>query len=200
MDILINTLNIIVVILFTIAYVPQIVTTFKNGNSDGVSEKFWYFVALSTAISLHNLLVTGQAEWYVYLGQIINAGLAFLFFAWFNIKNNKDDKLLLSGYFLAYLIVLPLTTNFTMIELSQGLASATIIVAYIYQIHHFYIVKSSEGVNSLLFLLFAVGIGILTIIMSLTGVNPHVIITEVINIILLLICFFMTLKYRINKL
>lgn len=199
MDLLLHILNISVVVIFAVAYSPQIYTTIKGNDYSGVSEEFWYYIAISTVISLHNLLMTGHAEWYIYMGQIINATIAFTFFMWFNFVFNKNDKLMLLAYILGYFVGVPVITNFVPIHWSQSFASITIILAYIHQISHFIRAKKSDGTNPLLYLLFTLGLGILTVIMFITNVSTHVIATELINIALLFTCFILSIKYKNKK-
>ncbi len=179
-------LNIAVTVIFVIAYVPQLKETYYAKTVKGVSLYFWLLVSLSTSYSLYNLLITGNAEWYVYLGQFINAIVAFILFVWVNkIKFGWGNA---SVYTLVYVLF-----NFSLhtllnLELSQAVATIAIIAAYIDQLLHFYKTKSAEGTNPLLYFFFALGLSLLVVIMVLTQASIHVIITECFNITLLLVC------------
>ena len=192
-----HLLNIFVVIIFAIAYLPQLRTTSKTTSVEGVSTLFWYCVSVSTAISLYNLLLTGSGEWYVYLGQIINAGVAFILFVWINNKKLTSELTLLVaiGHVLLMYIVLTLFP----LPLVQLLATIAIIVAYVDQIKHFIKTKNAEGTNPLLYFFFALGLTLLLIIMILTNASFHIMITETANIILLLVCGVLSMKYRKAK-
>lgn len=194
---MVHLLNIFVVVIFSIAYIPQLKTTYKTTSVEGVSTLFWYCVSVSTAISLYNLLLTGSGEWYVYLGQIINAGVAFILFVWINNKKLTSELTLLVaiGHVLLMYIVLTLFP----LPLVQLLATIAIIVAYVDQIKHFVKTKNAEGTNPLLYFFFALGLTLLLAIMILTNASFHIMITESANILLLLICGVLSIKYRKAK-
>lgn len=179
-------LNILVVIILTYAYVPQLRTTFSTKSVDGVSVMFWYFISVSTAISLYNLLLSGSGEWYIYLGQIINASIALILFIWINLKKLtlEQTMLITAGHILTLFIALEIFP----LAMTQLLATFAILSAYLDQIKHFYKTKKADGTNPKLYFYFALGLTLLVIIMFLTHVSVHVIITELINIALLLIC------------
>lgn len=191
---MVHLLNIFVVIIFAIAYLPQLRTTSKTTSVEGVSTMFWYCVSVSTAISLYNLLLTGSGEWYVYLGQIINAGVAFILFVWINSKKLTSELTLLVaiGHVLLMYIVLAMFP----LPLVQLLATIAIIVAYVDQINHFIKTKNAEGTNPLLYFFFALGLVLLLAIMILTNASFHIMITESANILLLLVCGVLSIKYR----
>jgi len=194
---MVHLLNIFVVIIFAIAYLPQLRTTSKTTSVEGVSTMFWYCVSVSTAISLYNLLLTGSGEWYVYLGQIINAGVAFILFVWINNKKLTSELTLLVaiGHVLLMYIVLAMFP----LPLVQLLATIAIIVAYVDQIKHFIKTKNAEGTNPLLYFFFALGLALLLGIMFLTNASFHIMITESANILLLLVCGVLSIKYRKSK-
>lgn len=194
---MVHLLNIFVVVIFAIAYIPQLRTTSKTTSVEGVSTMFWYCVSVSTAISLYNLLLTGSGEWYVYLGQIINAGVAFILFVWINNKKLTSELTLLVaiGHVLLMYIVLAMFP----LPLVQLLATIAIIVAYVDQIKHFIKTKNAEGTNPLLYFFFALGLTLLLVIMILTNASFHIMITETVNIILLLVCGVLSIKYRKSK-
>uniref|UniRef100_UPI00066D0A21 PQ-loop domain-containing transporter n=1 Tax=Staphylococcus capitis TaxID=29388 RepID=UPI00066D0A21 len=131
---------------------------------------------VSTAISLYNLLLTGTGEWYVYLGQIINAGVAFILFVWINNKKLTSELTLLVaiGHVLLMYIVLAMFP----LPLVQLLATIAIIIAYVDQIKHFIKTKNAEGTNPLLYFFFALGLALLLVIMILTNASFHIMITE----------------------
>lgn len=193
---MLHFLNVLATTILAMAYVPQIKTTYRIKSVEGVSVFFWYFISLSTAISLHNLLESGSAPFYVYLGQIINASVAFLLFTWINQKKLPLDKLvyvtlghLVSMFVLLYWLPLPVT---------QFIATTAIILAYIDQIKHFVKTKTSLGTNPNLYYFFAFGLIVLVAIMFMTHVSPHVIATELINIVLLIVCGLLSQRYKKN--
>lgn len=194
---MLHLLNTLVVIIFSIAYLPQLKTTYKTKSVEGVSTLFWYCISVSTGISLYNLLLTGTGDWLVYLGQIINATVAFVLFVWINKKKLTIEQSLLItvGHILTMyiaLVVLPLPMN-------QLIATIAVIVAYVDQIKHFVKTKNAEGTNPLLYFFFALGLTLLLTIMFLTNASFHIMITEVVNITLLLVCGVLSTKYKKAK-
>lgn len=191
-----HMLNILVVLIFIIGYLPQIYTTLKYKTNRGVSTSFWFYIATATSITLRNIIETGEAEWYMYMGQIVNTSFACMFFLYFNHAHNKNNKTKYVLFILTYLVVVPFITNNVGVSHSQALASLAIILAYLSQLKHFYKVKTSEGTNPLLYGLFAVGLLDLILLLLLTGASPHTVITESVNVALLFICYVVAVYYR----
>ncbi|MDK1672796.1 PQ-loop domain-containing transporter [Staphylococcus saprophyticus] len=190
---MITILSIIVPVLFILAYTPQLITTYKTKNATGVSKLFWFLVSLSTLYSLLNVLKTGNAEWYTYFGQFINAGIAFLLVIWINkIKSDLANSLIITVLYSTIALCLYFLVN---LEVSQTIATIAILLAYVDQIGHFIRSKDSTGTNPLLFVIFAIGLVLLITIMLFTGVSLHIIGTECTNVILLIICAFLSKKY-----
>jgi len=191
-------LNIAVVVILTHAYVPQLRTTYKTRTAEGVSPFFWLLISLSTSYSLFNILATGQSDWFTYLGQFINATVAFILFVWITkLKYRWEVTLFVT---LLYVLINLYVHSVVTLELSQSIATIAIIAAYFDQILHFIKNKNSVGTNPLLYLYFALGLILLTTIMFMTSVSIYVIITELVNITLLLICGILSKKYQQNNL
>lgn len=190
---LLLTLNLLVVLIFATAYYNQLKSIFYSKNLTGISFMFWYLVSFSTLFSLLNVLRTGNAEWYIYLGQFINAGVALIIVIWLNFK--RIEKPIAVIFSLLYILLALVIFSHLSLEVSQTVATISIVLAYIDQIIHFIRKKTSEGANPLLYLFFAIGLSLLVTIFSLTGVSIHIIITEVANICLLLTCFVLAKVY-----
>ena len=88
---LLLTLNLLVVLIFATAYYNQLKSIFYSKNLTGISSMFWYLVSFSTLFSLLNVLRTGNAEWYIYLGQFINAGVALIIVIWINFRRLETN-------------------------------------------------------------------------------------------------------------
>lgn len=191
-------LNIAVVIILTHAYVPQLRTTYKTRTAEGVSPFFWLLISLSTSYSLFNLLATGNAEAYTYLGQFINASVALILFIWITkLKYRWEVTLFVS---LIYILMNIYVYSIFTLEVTQTIATVAIVLAYIDQVIHFVKSKNSEGTNPLLYFYFALGLSLLMVIMILTSASIHVIITEAANITLLIMCGLLSKKYKQNNL
>lgn len=194
---LVSLLNMLVVVVFTIAYFPQLRTTFQTKEVSGVSSFFWLLISLSTFYSLLNLLATGTGEFYVYLGQFMNAWIAAILFFWITKIRFGWGKSI--TYFALYAISSYSLYKLVPLEWSQTLATVAVILAYIDQIGYFIKHKVSDGTNPKLYFGFALGLAMLVVIMILTSVSWHVIFTEVINIIMLLVCGVLSIKYQDSK-
>lgn len=191
-------LNIAVVIILTHAYVPQLRTTYKTRSAEGVSPLFWLLISLSTSYSLFNLLATGNAEAYTYLGQFINATVALVLFIWITkLKYRWEVTVFVSLLYIFMNGYVYITFN---LEVTQTIATIAIIIAYIDQVVHFIKSKNAEGTNPLLYFYFALGLSLLMIIMITTGASIHVIVTEAMNISLLIVCGCLSKKYKQNNL
>lgn len=192
-------LNLVLLTLLTAAFLPQSVALFKTKVADGVSPFFWLLISLSTSYSLFNLLSSGNGEWYSYLGQIINAGMSFIILARvLYIRYGVSVKGL--AFLIAYMVVNGTVYYFTSLEVSQSIATAAIVAAYVDQLIHFARKRTADGTKPSLYFLFAAGLALLVVIMVLTNASIYVVITEVVNIILLLICGTMsTVLGRKNK-
>ena len=191
-------LNIAVVVILTHAYVPQLRTTYKTRTAEGVSPFFWLLISLSTSYSLFNILATGQADWFTYLGQFINATVALVLFIWITkLKYRWEVTVFVSLLYIFMNGYVYITFN---LEVTQTIATIAIIIAYIDQVVHFIKSKNAEGTNPLLYFYFALGLSLLMIIMITTGASIHVIITEAVNISLLIVCGCLSKKYKQNNL
>lgn len=183
----------IVPLIFLIAYAPQLITTYKTKNTTGVSSLFWFLVSLSTTYSLFNILRTGDGTWFTYLGQFINAGVAYILVFW----TNKIKLGYISSIVITALYTLIGTCLFILVsvDVSQTIATIAIILSYIDQIIHFIKKKDSHGTNPLLYLFFAIGLCMLVVTMILTHVTYQAVFTECTNILLLLVCAYLSKKY-----
>lgn len=190
-------LNIVALIILAHAYVPQLKTTFRTKATEGVSPFFWLLISLSTSYSLFNLLATGNAEWYSYLGQFLNAGVAFILFIW--LTKLKHSGIITVCMTLLYILLNYNIYNMFVLEVTQTIATIAIILAYIDQIVHFIRTKRADGTNPFLYYYFALGLSVLVSIMFMTDVSFHVILTELVNIVLLLVCGIMSQILGKNK-
>ena len=93
-------------------------------------------------------------------------------------------------------IVMILLTTTLPLEITQSLSSLAIVVAYVTQL--ITLIKSPKvsGVSPSLYILIALGLGIMATKMFVTEVTPYIITTELINIALLLTCAGLSLFYQ----
>lgn len=184
-------LNILSSFILIVAYVPQITELRKTKNADGVSNLFWVSISLSTSYSLFNLFVT-DTHYYVMITQFFNAAIAFYVLQ--KVLRLKSSDWL--PWVLFYIVINLLLYLSFPVEITQNIATIAIVLAYLDQIYHFVKNKDATGTNPIMYLLFSTALILLTISMSISGVNVFIIITEVTNSVLLLICLILSIIYR----
>ncbi|AAX92356.1 putative membrane protein [Staphylococcus phage Twort] len=171
-------------ILITIGYIPGLKSLVKDRNVDGVSRWFWYLIITTVGISFYNLLHTESTNF-----QIISVGINLLLgiVCLLVVVFRKKDL-----FIFVFIVILSLFlfTFGSKVEVTQTVATLSIILAYISQIIQFYKTKQSDGTNKWLYLIIGFAIGLLSVSMVLTNTTPHIVITELVNMLLILICYF----------
>ena len=186
-------LGVIVGILFILAYFPQLKSLYKTKKIEGVSTFFWMLIALSTAITASNLW-EAHAVWYVFVPQYINSTIAVIILLWVAYK--KHDGYGLWIVLMAYTFLISIFAGQVDNEVIQHWASVFITIAYIEQIIHIIVKKTSEGVNYLLYVGFATGLLIMVINIIATGAPVSAAITEVTNIVMMVIATVVTIIFN----
>lgn len=187
-------LSILSPIFYILGYIPGMKTFYKEKTVAGVGTYFWELVTLTISFSFYTLIIT-NADLFNLVVVGINLFFAIVLLTWKNIIKYKGWQGILFTliYFafnlgIYFIIGLP-------ISVLQTIATISIILAYIDQVIHFIIYKTAKGVNKNLYLIIGIGILLLTISMIINGVYLHVIITEIVNLILILICYALTILY-----
>ena len=183
-------LGVIVSIAFLFAYLPQLESLYKTKKIEGVSTFFWMLIALSTAITASNLW-EAHAIWYVFVPQYINSTIAVIILLWVAYK--KHDGYGLWIVLMAYAFLISIFAAHVNNEVIQHWASVFITVAYIEQIIHMIVKKTSEGINYLLYVGFATGLSIMVANIITTGAPISAAITESVNIIMMAIAIIVTI-------
>lgn len=177
-------------ILITIGYIPGLKSLVKDSNVNGVSRWFWYLIITTVSISFYNLLHTESTNF-----QIISVGINLLLgiVCLFVVVVRKKD-----WFIFVFIVILSLflLTFGSKVEVTQTIATLTIILAYISQIIQFYKTKQSDGTNKWLYLIIGFAIGLLSVSMVLTDTSAHIIVTELVNMLLILICYFQADYYE----
>jgi|GEM_PF-2590424 ORF061 len=179
-------------VLVIVGYIPALISLIKDKSLNGVSSSFWYLISITVGISFYNIILTGGTRFQV-ISLFLNFFLGVICLLVLNYRKFKFHGIIYTIMFLlALYLFLGLLTS---IEITQTVASVSIVLAYVGQIYKFVKSKSSSGTNKWLYLL--IGVGLLSLITSmvLTDVSNHIIITELINFILILICYFMSNYY-----
>ena len=186
-------LGIIVAIIFILAYFPQLKSLKNSSDISGISTFFWMLIALGTAITASNLW-EAHAVWYVFVPQYINSTIAVIILLWVAYK--KHDGYGLWIVLMSYSFLISIFAGHVENEVIQHCASIFIMIAYIEQIIHMLIKKTSHGVNYLLFVGFATGLSIMVVNIITTGAPVSAAITEVINIVMMVIATVVTIFFN----
>ena len=170
-------------ILVTVGYIPGLIALVKSDSVKGVSSYFWYLIVATVGISFYNLLLTEASMFQVVsVGLNLTLGIVCLLVASYRKKYYFSIP-----FIIVFSLLLFLLSDFT--ALTQTLATITIILAYVTQITTFYKTKSAEGTNRFLFLIIGLGLASLITSMVLTHTYVHIIATEFVNFVLILICY-----------
>lgn len=183
-------LGVLVGIIFILAYIPQLKTLYLSNEVQGVSKIFWLGISLATSITT-TTLIESHSVWYVVAPQCINAFIAFIILIWVTYK-----KFGLYGtwvYFMIYAFSISVLSKWVPNDVVQHWSSLIIMFVYIEQIAHLIYNKTAQGVNYLLYVGFATGLIIMIINMSFTGAPVSAIITELTNVIMMIIAVFATI-------
>ena len=183
-------LGVIVSIIFILAYFPQLKSLKNSSDISGISTFFWMLIALGTAITASNLW-EAHAVWYVFVPQYINSTIAVIILLWVAYK--KHDGYGLWIVLMAYTFLISIFAGQVDNEVIQHWASVFITIAYIEQIIHMIVKKTSEGVNYLLYVGFATGLSIMVVNIITTGAPVSAAITEGVNIVMMIIAIIMTI-------
>ena len=186
-------LGIVVAIIFILAYFPQLKSLKNSSDISGISTFFWMLIALGTAITASNLW-EAHAVWFVFVPQYINSTIALVILLWVAFKKYEGYGLWI--VLMSYSFLISIFAGHVENEVIQHWASIFIMIAYIEQIIHMLIKKTSHGVNYLLFVGFATGLLIMVINIITTGAPVSAAITEVTNIIMMVIATVVTIIFN----
>lgn len=186
-------LGIIVAVIFILAYIPQLKSLKNSSDISGISTFFWMLIALGTAITASNLW-EAHVVWFVFVPQYINSTIALIILLWVAFKKYGGYGLWIA--LMSYSFLISIFAGHVENEVIQHWASIFIMIAYIEQIIHMLIKKTSHGVNYLLFVGFATGLSIMVINIITTGAPVSAAITEVTNIIMMVIATVVTIIFN----
>lgn len=177
-------------ILITIGYIPGLKSLIKDDSIKGVSRWFWYLIITTVGISFYNLMHTEATHF-----QILSVGINLLLgiVCLLVVVFRNKDMFIFIYIILIFLFILIFGSH---VEITQTIATLSIILAYISQIYRFFKVKQSDGTNKWLYLIIGFAIGLLSVSMVLTNTSTHIIVTELVNMLLILICYFQADYYE----
>lgn len=182
---------------FVLGYIPQLnnllKALFNNKTAEGVSVTFWYLISLALALTYSNFNSTDSSLW-VIVPQGLNASMAFLILVTvIMIRFNLCHSLVYStGLGLSIYAISQLLPT----DIAQTVATICIVVAYFTQIYHLYKSKTAEGLSILLFLFIALSLALMTVNIFVTGSYSYGGVTEIINLIMVLIIVFLIWNYN----
>ena len=187
-------LSFIAPIFYILGYLPGLKAFIKEKTDKGVGNYFWEFIVISVGISFITLIVTsGDLFNLIVVG--INLLLAILMLIW---KNSISHGVLIGTCFTVVFLVFGILIYLFLgipINVLQTVATIAIILAYVNQITHFFIFKTAKGVSKNMYLVIGLGILLLLVSMIINGIYLHVLITELVNLILIVICYVLTILY-----
>ena len=182
---------------FVLGYIPQLnnllKALFNNKTAEGVSITFWYLISLALALTYSNFNSTESSLW-VIVPQGLNASMAFLILVTvIMIRFNLCHSLVYStGLGLSIYAISQLLPT----DIAQTVATICIVVAYFTQIYHLYKSKTAEGLSILLFLFIALSLALMTVNIFITGSYSYGGVTEIVNLIMVLIIVFLIWNYN----
>lgn len=182
---------------FVLGYIPQLNNLlralFNNKTAEGVSVTFWYLISLALALTYANFNSTESSLW-VIVPQGLNASMAFLILVTvIMIRFNLCHSLVYSiGLGLSIYAISQLLPT----DIAQTVATICIVVAYFTQIYHLYKSKTAEGLSILLFLFIALSLALMTLNIFITGSYSYGGVTEIVNLIMVLIIVLLIWRYN----
>lgn len=179
-------------IILTVGYLPQIIKLKKTGNTAGISLVFWYLIFSAVTITALNLVNTG-APLVLIIIQAANALLAGAIIGMIYYCRDTFKYVVLIGA-ISFLLFIGVTS--LPIEFSQTVSTVFIVTAYASQLITLIKAESVEGVSAWLYILIALGLGIMATKMFITDVSIHIIVTELVNISLLVACAVFTVYFQ----
>lgn len=186
-------LSTVYAILVVVGYFPGLKSIIKEKHLTGVNSSFWYLVNTTVGISFYNLFIL-QEHIFQICAVGINLLLGLLCLLIVNYKKQYVKGLVYTLVFILFLGAFVVWLH-QYPQISQSVATVSIILAYIGQVFTFYNKKTSSGTNKWLYLLIGLGLSLLIISMILTNTYTPIVITELVNFVLIMVCYFQSNYY-----
>lgn len=181
-------------ILMIVGYIPGLYALIKYKDLSGVGRYFWFFIIITVGITFHNLIKTGAIDFQIYaVGINLLLGVVCLLIYLIKLKDKKVIIDIIVFGILTYLYTSLLADK---PNITQTIASVSIILAYLGQIRHYMVYKTASGTSRWLFLIMGTGLISLVLSMILTDTYPHIIATELFNFILIMVCYLLANYYE----
>lgn len=188
-----DILSIAYAILVTVGYIPALISLIKDNTVKGVSHHFWSLIVITVSISFTSLMVTHATPFQV-VSVGLNLTLGIVCLILYSIRKKDLYPIMFS---IIFMFIIMIVMNYS-ISSAQTIATITIVLAYVSQIYNFYKTKNAEGTNRYLFLIIGIGLACLVTSMILTNTYIHVMITELVNLILIMVCYLQA-NYYLNR-
>jgi uncharacterized protein with PQ loop repeat len=188
-------------------YAPQIIKLHRTKIPTGISLLFWTMIAIGcSAITVNMIIQDTSIE--IIITQALNG-----FFAWYTLflvmycRKVQGESIEVNPF----IIIVAITIvgfgyfNFKDAPIEQiGYAFQTVgtvalLTAYLPQIWYLYQVKDATGISRWLFIVLGSGLLLVTVNMIITGASIEIIITEFVNIALIMVQYGMTVYYQNKK-
>lgn len=180
-------------IILTVGYIPQIIKLHSTQLTDGINNGFWYLISGAVTITALNLFIDAAPIVLITI-QVINAALAL-----YTVIIVHQYRRELMYPVIIWLVAILGVVYFLPLEFTQSLATGMIILAYVSQLITLFKAPSVAGVAPSLYLLIAIGLGIMATKMFVTEVSAYIITTEIVNIALLLTCAITAVYFQKKK-
>lgn len=189
-------------------YAPQIIKLHRTLIPTGISLLFWTMIGIGCTGILINMIAQGTSM-PVVITQALNA-----IGAWYTLglviycRKHQGEPLNIppSAKWYGLLIVFSMLLFYQSLPIqefgymAQTVGMFALLTAYIPQIIHLYKVKDATGISRWLFVVLGSGLVAVTVNMAITGTSKEIIITEIVNILLIMTLYFMTVYYQNKKL
>lgn len=201
------TLQVAGSILLLGGYAPQIIKLHRTLIPTGISILFWTMIGVGATGILINMIAQ-ETTLPVITTQALNA-----LGAWYTLglviycRKVQGEKLNIPRYAkwigLAIVLAELFIYKHASIEMfgyvNQTLGTVALLTAYLPQIAYLYKVKDATGISKWLFVILGSGLLLVTGNMIITGTSIEIIVTEFVNIGLILVLYVMTAYYQSKK-
>jgi uncharacterized protein with PQ loop repeat len=185
-------------------YAPQIIKLHRTKIPTGISLLFWTMIAVGCTSILINMIIQSTAI-EVMITQGLNAlGAWYTLFLVIYCRVKRGEKIT-PNIFVVIVAVVIIALMIPQIVsaptqdvgyMFQGIGTVALLTAYIPQIIYLFQVKDATGISRWLFIVLGLGLLCVTGNMIITGTSVEIIITEFVNIALILVQYFMTVHYQ----
>jgi len=185
-------------------YAPQIIKLHKTKIPTGISLLFWTMIGTGCTAILINMILQGTSL-PVMITQALNAiGAWYTLFLVIYCRKIHGEPIKVNKFILLIAIILFVGMYIQLHGQAlgaigygfQGLGTVALLTAYIPQIIHLFKVKDATGISRWLFIVLGSGLLCVTVNMIITGTSVGIIVTEFVNIALILVQYFMTIYYQ----